>query len=137
MAIWFVVAVLGVVASIVLSQYAHRRVQRGDRRFAYLVFVPQLVIYGILIAAGVQLSFALPLVGIPYTLGALVLVGAWVRAGMRVAKSTRSGKTEEEMLAEVGDAAVEPLALYGILVLVGGFLAVVGLIVFGVAERMS
>lgn len=94
--------------TVVLSQYAHRRVQRGDRRFAYLVFVPQLVIYGILIAAGVQLSFALPLVGIPYTLGALVLVGAWVRAGMGVAKSTRSGKTEEEMLVEVGEAARTP-----------------------------
>jgi hypothetical protein len=29
------------------------------------------------------------------------------------------------------------LALYGVLVLVGGFLAVIGLIVFGVAERMG
>ena len=137
MAIWFVIAGLIIVGTVVLSQYAHRRVQRGDRRFAFLVFVPQLVIYGILIAAGVRISLEVPIVGIPYTLGALVLVGAWVRAGMRVAKSTRSGKTEEEMLAEVGEAAVEPLALYGVLVLVGGFLAVIGLIVVAVADRLS
>lgn len=137
MAIWFVVAILVAVGTVVLSQYAHRRVQRGDRRFAYLVFVPQLVIYGILIAAGVRISFEVPIVGIPVTLGALGLFGAWLRAGMRVAKSTRSGRTEEEMLAEVGDAAVEPLALYGILVLVGGFLAVIGLIVVAVADRLS
>ncbi len=135
-AIWFVIAVLVFVGSIVLSQYAHLRVQRGDPRFAQLVFVPRLLICGILIAAGVRMSFDLPVMGIPFTFGALILVGAWVRAGMRVAKGTRPGRTEEEMMVEVGDAAVEPLALYGILVLVFGFLAVVGLIVFGVADRL-
>ena len=72
-----------------------------------MVFAPRLVTLGFLVAAGVQLSFVLPLVGIPYTFGALILVGAWVRAGMRVAKSTRPGRTEEEMMVEVGDAAVE------------------------------
>ncbi len=136
MPIWPVAALLFLVASVVLSQYAHRRVQRGDSRFAHLVYAERLVTFGLLVAAGILLSFELPLVGIPYTLGALFLVGAWVRAGMRVARSTRPGRTEEETMVEVGDAAVEPLALYGILVLVFGFLAVLGLVVFGVADRL-
>jgi hypothetical protein len=134
--IWVVAVLLLIVGSIALSEYAHRRVQRGDSRFAHLIFLPRLVLWGLLVATGIQLSFAIPMVGIPYTLGALLLVGAWLRAGLRVAKSTRPGRTEEEMMVEVGDAAVEPLALYGILVLVFAFLAVVGLIVFGVADRL-
>lgn len=137
MAIWFVIAVLVFVGSIVLSQYAHQRVQRGDPRFAQLVFVPRLLICGILVAAGVRMSFDQPVVGIPFTFGALILAGAWVRAGMRVAKGTRPGRTEEEMMAEVGDAAIEPMALYGVLILVGGSLTVIGLIVFAVAERLG
>jgi len=76
-------------------------------------------------------------VGIPFTLGVVMLVGAWVRAGMAVARGARAGRSPEELAIEVGDAAVEPLALYGILVLVGGFLTVVALIAFGVAERLS
>ncbi len=137
MAIWFVIAGLIIVGTVVLSQYAHRRVQRGDRRFAYLVFVPQLVIYGILIAAGVRLSLEVPIVGIPLTLGALVLLGMYVRAGIAISRGVRVGKTPDEVAGEILERSIEPLALYGVLVLVGGFLAVIGLIVFGVAERMG
>ena len=86
---------------------------------------------------GLCLSVDSPIVGIPFTLGVLILVGAWVRAGMVVARGARAGKPPEEVMVEVGDAVVEPLALYGILVLVGGFLTVVALIVFGVAERLA
>jgi hypothetical protein len=41
------------------------------------------------------------------------------------------------MAGEILDRTVEPLALYGVLVLVFGFLAVIGLIVFGVADRLG
>lgn len=40
------------------------------------------------------------------------------------------------MAGEILDRSIEPLALYGVLVLVVGFLAVIGLIVFGVADRL-
>ncbi len=86
---------------------------------------------------GLRLSIVSPIVGIPFTLGVVMLVGAWVRAGMAVARDARAGRSPEELAIEVGDSVVEPLALYGILVLVGGFLTVVALIVFGVAERLA
>jgi len=137
MAIWFVIAGLIIVGSVVLSQYAHRRVQRGDWRFAPLVFAERLLIYGVVVAAGLRVSFDRPIVGIPLTLGALVLLGMYVRAGINIARAARAGKTPDEVAAELLDRSVEPMALYGVLVLVGGFLAVIGLIVFGVAERMG
>ncbi len=84
---------------------------------AHLVFAPQLVIYVGLFVLGLRLSIVSPIVGIPFTLGVVMLVGAWVRAGMAVARDARAGKSPEELAIEVGDAAVEPLALYGILVL--------------------
>ncbi len=132
-----VAVVLLFLGSIVVSQYAHRRVQRGDSRFAHLVFAPRLVIYVCMFVLGLRLSIVSPIVGIPFTLGVVMLVGAWVRAGMAVARDARAGKSPEELAIEVGDAAVEPLALYGILVLVGRFITVVALIVFGVAERLA
>ncbi len=134
---WLVAVVLFFLGSIAVSQYAQGRVQRGDSRFAHLLFAPRLVIYVGMFVLGLRLSIVSPIVGIPFTLGALILVGAWVRAGMAVARGARAGRSPEELAIEVGDAAVEPLALYGILVLVGGFLTVVALIVFGVAERLS
>lgn len=60
----------------------------------------------------------------------------WLRAGRAMAGAVRSGKTPEQLAGEMLDRAVEPIALYGILVLVLGFAAVIGLIVFGVADRL-
>jgi hypothetical protein len=136
MAIWFVIAGLIIAGSVVLSQYAHRRVQRGDWQFAPLVFAEHLLIYGVVVAAGLRMSFDRPIVGIPLTLGALVLLGMYVRAGINIARGVRAGKTSDEVAGEILENAIEPMALYGVLVLVFGFLAVIGLIVFGVADRL-
>lgn len=137
MPIWLVAAVLFFVASIVLSQYAHRRVQRGDWRFAHLILAPRLLIYGVVFAAGLRMSFDGPIVGIPLTLGALILLGMYVHFGMAIARGARAGRTPDEVAGEILDRTVEPLALYGVLVLVFGSLAVISLIVFGVAERLG
>ncbi len=137
MPVWFLAALLIIVSAVVLSQYAHRQVQRGDWRFAHLIFAPRLLIHGVMAAAGLGMSFDRPIVGIPLTLGALILLGMHVHFGMAIARGVRAGKTPDEMAGEILDRSIEPLALYGVLVLVGGFLAVIGLIVFGVAERMG
>jgi hypothetical protein len=137
MAIWFVIAGLIIVGSVVLSQYAHRQVQRGDWRFAHLIFAPRLLIHGVVVAAGIRMSFDQPIVGIPLTLGALILLGMYVRAGIAISRGVRVGKTPDEVAGEILERSIEPLALYATLALVGCFLAVIGLIVFAVAERMG
>jgi len=78
-----------------------------------------------------------PLPGILVTLFALVMLAFWLRAGIAVARAARSGKTPEQLADEMSERMVEPLALYWVLVLVVAFLAVIGLIVFGVAERLG
>jgi len=135
--LWVVAAGLFFVASIVLSQYAHRRLQRGDWRFGHLVFAERLLIYGVVLAGGLVMSLDRPIVGIPLTLGALIMLGMYVHSGMAIARAARAGKNPDEMAGEILDRTVEPLALYGVLVLVFGFLAVIGLIVFGVADRLG
>jgi len=61
----------------------------------------------------------------------------YVHSGMAIARAARAGKTPDEVAAVLLDRSVEPMALYGVLVLVGGFLAVIGLIVFGVASAWA
>ncbi len=136
MPIWIAALVLLMVGALVFSHYAHRRVRQGDWRFAHMVFLPRVVIYGIVTAVGIWVSLEQPIAGIALTLFALVMVIFWLRAGRAMARAVRSGMTPEQLAGEMLDRAVEPIALYGILVLVLGFAAVIGLIVFGVADRL-
>lgn len=69
---WLVAVVLFFLGSIAVSQYAQGRVQRGDSRFAHLLFAPRLVIYVGMFVLGLRLSIVSPIVGIPFTLGALI-----------------------------------------------------------------
>jgi len=125
------------VGSVALNVYASRRVSRGEWRFAPLIVAPRVVIYTVLLGVGIRISLDQPLPGILVTLFALVMLAFWLRAGLAVARAARSGKTAQQFADEMSEHMVEPLALYGVLVLVGAFLAVIGLIVFGVAERLG
>ncbi len=125
------------VGSVALNVYASRRMSRGEWRYAPLVLVPRLVLYTVMVGAGVLMSLEQPLTGIPFTLFGLLMLAFWLRAGLAIARAAQSGKTPQQLADEMSEHMVEPLALYGALVLVGAFLLVIGLIVFGVAERLG
>ncbi len=133
----FVAFIVAFIGATVLGEYAGRRVLRGEWRFAPLMFAPRLVMYAGMVAIGIGMSFQAPFVGVPFTVAAALLVGMWVRAGRAVARAARAGKDPEQRAVAIAEAAVEPLAMYGILVLIGAFLMVIGLIVAGVAERLG
>lgn len=125
------------VGSVLLNVYASRRMSCGEWRFAPLVVAPRVAIYTVVLGVGIRTSLDQPLPGILVTLFALVMLAFWLRAGLAVARAARSGKTPQQFADEMSEHMVEPLALHGALVLVGAFLAVIGLIVFGVAERLG
>lgn len=131
------VAVFFGVGSVALNVYASRRMSRGEWRFAPLVVAPRLAIYTVVLGIGIRTSLDQALPGILVTLFALMMLAFWLRAGLAIARAARSGKTPQQLADERAKHMVEPLALYGVLVLVGAFLAVIGLIVFGVAERLG
>ncbi len=137
MLIWLIAVGLLMLSGLVFSHYVRRRVGQGDWRFAHLVFLPRIVIYGIVTAIGISFSLEQPIAGVPVTLFGFVMVIFWLRAGRAMAAAVRSGKSPEQLANEMLERAVEPIALYGILVLVMGFLTAIGLIVFGVAERLG
>lgn len=131
------VAVFFGVGSVLLSVYTSRRMSRGEWRFAPRVVAPRLAIYTVVLGIGIRMSADQPLTGIPFTLFALAMLAFWLRAGITIARAARSGKTPEQLADEMSERMVEPLALYGVLVLLVAFLGVIGLFVFGVAERLG
>lgn len=137
MTILLAAVALFIVGSVLLNVYASRRMSRGEWRYAPLVLAPRIVMYTVMVGAGVVISLDQPLSGISVTLFALVMLAFWLRAGIAIARAARSGKTPQQLADELSEHMVEPLALYGALVLVGAFLAVIGLIVFGIAERIG
>lgn len=107
------------VGSVALDVYPSRRMSRGEWRFAPLVVAPRLAISTVVLGFGIRISLDQPLLGILVTLFALMMLGFWLRAGLTVARAARSVKTPQQLADEMSEHMVEPLALYGALVLVG------------------
>ena len=83
--------------------WSQRRVRAGDRRAAPFLLFSTLLIALLLAGAGVWFAFRTPLLGIPLTIGALVLGGAWLRvslATVRYAGPARAGPDRMDDLAD-------------------------------------
>jgi hypothetical protein len=113
--------------------YGQRRVAAGQGRFVWLMSVPLLVPAGMILWAGVQILAYEQLVGV------IMLVGGGVYAAVLLRFLTRWSRSVTSVGAN-GDraAAMEPVVDFTVimvgLMLMGGFIAVVGLIVWGVSQ---
>lgn len=128
---------LFMVGSVLLNIYATKRTSRGEWRYAPLLIAPRVALYAVMAGAGVLVALHQPLVGVPASIFALIMLAFYLRLAAAVSRAARSGKTHEQLAAEIGDIMVEPLVLSVALVLLGGFLGLIALIVFGVAERLG
>ena len=75
-----VLAILGGAA--LVRAWAARRVRGGDRRLAPTLLLSTLLIVLVLAGVGVWLAVRSLLLGIPATVGALLLGGAWLRVSL-------------------------------------------------------
>ena len=125
-----VVAGIGVVVLLVaVRNYARRHVAAGQGEFIWLMFLPTLIGGFVILGAGVQLLVTQPPVGIVMAATGSVYLAALIGFLTRASRSVTSSGPQ---------AIVEPLAdvirtLAGLL-LIGGLVAAVGLLVWGLSQ---
>jgi hypothetical protein len=136
-----VVLGLVVVALLVaVRHFAARRVLARQGQFVWLMFIAMLAGGVVILWAGIQLLATVPIAGVATTLaGRTTLAGSLYLALMlrvlaRLSRSVSSAGRQDD----IGTAVTEPLVDYlgttmG-LMLVGGVVAVVALIVWGISQ---
>ena len=127
------VAMVGAALMFVFRLCGGRRVAVGRGRFVWLMCAPQLFWAGVILWAGLHLLAAEPVAGV------VMLVVGGIYAVILVRFLTRLARSVTSVGAN-GDraAAMEPVVDFTVtmvgLMLIGGLVAVVGLIVWGVSQ---
>ncbi|MFN8623088.1 MAG: hypothetical protein U0869_20310 [Chloroflexota bacterium] len=77
--------------------WSERRVRAGDRRTAPILLFSTLLIALLLAGAGVWFAFRTPLLGIPLTIGALLLGGVWLRVSLDMVRYAGPQRAPDRM----------------------------------------
>ena len=126
-----------VIAAIVgFRLLAARRVGTGDGRFAWIYFLPTLVIAGVWIVKGIGAATRDPGLGLVLLLPSVLFAAFIARAATRVARITPTSRTDGTLDAIDAATANDMVVVLGV-VLIGGVLAAAGMIVFGVLQLAS
>ena len=99
-----ILALMGSAA--VVRVWAARRVRRGDRRPVPMLLFSTLLIALLLAGAAVWFALRSPLLGIPLTIGALVIGGAWLRVSVDTARYGGPARTTPDRMDERTDRMV-------------------------------
>jgi hypothetical protein len=83
--------------------WAARRVRAGDRRAVPLLLFSTLLVALLLVGAAVWFAFRSPLIGIPLTIGALVIGGAWLRVSLDTARYAGPLRGSRDRMDELAD----------------------------------
>ena len=108
------VIILALMGGAALARFwAAGRVRAGDRRAVPVLLFSTLLIALLLAGVAVWFAFRSPLLGIPVTIGALVIGGAWLRVSLdmvRYAGPTRGSRDRMDELADRMDRTYRKLA---------------------------
>jgi uncharacterized protein involved in response to NO len=128
------VAMVAAALMFVLRLYSLRRVAAGQGRFVWLMCAPQLFWAGVILWAGLHFLAAEPVAGV----GMLVVGGIYavilVRFLTRLARSVKPAGADGDRAAAVMEPVVDFTVTMVGLMLIGGLVAVVALIVWGVSQ---
>ena len=128
------VLVVSVVVSFVAPLLAARRLKAGDRRFALVMAAPMLATGGYIVWAAVATSYNAPIVGVPFAMGAVLYLLVVFRSVVRFHRATRRVTSPDELLNSAFEVFAEPTVVWAALLLIGSLMAVVALIVWGLAH---
>ena len=98
-----VLAILGGAA--LVRAWAARRVRGGDRRLAPTLLLSTLLIVLVLAGVGVWLAVRSLLLGIPATVGALLLGGAWLRVSLDTVRFGDPAPRGRDRMDDLADRA--------------------------------
>ena len=134
MPIAVVVLVIAAVAG--LRLLAARRVGAGDGRFAWIYFLPTLVIAGAWVVQGLGVVTRDPGLGLVLLVPSVLFAVFIARAASRLARLTPAARTDGSLDA-IDAATTNDIVVVLSVVLIGGVLAAGALIVFGVLQLAS
>lgn len=124
-----VVAVL-----VALRHVAARRVVARQGQFVWLMFGPTLIGGIVILWAGIQLFTTVPIVGAAMTIAGGVYLAVVLRFLARLSRAVSSAGPQDDIGAAITDPVVDYVSTMMGLILIGGLVAVVGLIVWGVSQ---
>lgn len=130
-----VVLGLVVVALLVaVRHFAARRVLARQGQFVWLMFIPMLVGGVVILWAGIQLLATVPIAGVATTLAGSLYLALLLRVLARLSRSVSSAGPQDDIGTAVTEPLVDYLSTTMGLMLVGGVVAVVALIVWGISQ---
>jgi hypothetical protein len=128
-----VVAVAGAAILSMLLLYGRRRVAAGQGRFVWLMSAHLLVGAGMILWGGVHILADEPLVGVALLVGGGIYVVILFRFLTRLSRSITSVGAGGDLTAAMEPAVDFTVTMVG-LMLIGGLVAVIALIVWGVSQ---
>jgi hypothetical protein len=120
---------------VLLRHFAARRVMARQGRFVWLMFVPTLLGSVVILWGSIQIFASVPLVGALMATGGVINLASLVRLLTRMSGSVNSAGPRDDIATAITEPLVDYISTLTGLVLIGGLVAIVGLIIWGVSAR--
>ncbi len=119
---------------VAVRHFAARRVVARQGQFVWLMFVPMLIGGVVILWAGIQMLATVPIVGVAMTIAGGLYLALMLRFLARLSRSVSSAGPQDDIGTAMTEPVVDYLSTMMGLILVGGVVAVVALIVWGISQ---
>lgn len=123
-----------VVFVVLLRHFARRRIAAGRGGFVWLLFLPTLLIGGFVLLTSIRVFASDPFVATLMAAGTAVYLALFVRFLSRLSRSVTSTRPQDDISLAITEPLADYLSTLTSLMLIGGLVAVVGLIIWGVSQ---
>ena len=129
-----VVGIVVVVLLVLVRHFAARRVAARQGRFVWPMFVPTLIVGLVILYVSIQMLATEPLLGAFMAIGGLIYLAVLVRFLVRLSRSVTSARSQDDLASAITEPYVDYMSTMVGLGLIGGLIAVVVLVVWGVIQ---
>jgi hypothetical protein len=131
----FIVVIVGIATTLMIGRHlAARRVAAGDGRFAMVIFAPALLSGAFIVWGSIRIITNEPVLGLAMTGAATVYLAGTIWAIIRSTRGVNRARTRDEITDAITEPTTELMILWMSLILIGGLIAVVALIAWGVSR---
>lgn len=123
-----------VVLVVLLRHFAARRVRARQGQFVWLMFVPTLFGSVVILWVSIQVFASAPLLGALMAIGGGIYLFVLIRFLTRLSRSVTAATPEDDIGAVILEPVADYMTAWSAMMLIGGLVAVVGLIVWGVTQ---
>jgi hypothetical protein len=129
-----VVGIVVVVFLVLVRHFAARRVAARQGRFVWPMFVPTLIVGVVILYVSIQMLATEPLLGAFMAIGGWIYLAVLVRFLVRLSRSVTSARSQDDLASAITEPYVDYMSTMVGLGLIGGLIAVVVLIIWGVIQ---